>query len=465
MRKFIDREQELEFLTKKYQSGEAELIVLYGRRRIGKTELLLRFAQDRPVIYFLGRMESGPETIRRFNRLLAERFEDRTLLDVPLPGWDAILEYMAKRMESRAVVILDEFPFIVDRFPEIVSILQDKWDSMLGKTKMMLVLTGSSVGMMEKHALSYKSPLYGRRTGQWQLAPMPLRCLREFFPSYSIEDLFRVYATLDAIPGYLAKFSPDKEIWENIEEKVLSKGEFLYEEVEMLMREELRDPSNYMSILSAIAGGATALNEIRNRTQLDKSLLSKYIFTLMNLGIVERRIPVTESYKGRLGAKGAIYFLKDNFIDFWFRFVYLNKQRLEAGETDSVLDDIKREFNRYISIKFEDIVSTLVPYLHVIDATRIGRWWHKDREIDVVALDERNKEVLFCECKWEENVDAEKILEHLRTTAAHVDWHRKKRKEHYAIFARSFERKVDGCFDMNDIENLIQGGTIADRHP
>src|SRR3989344_887769 len=301
--KFINRTKEIKCLEEKFKSKEAQLIVLYGRRRIGKTELILKFCKDKKFIYFLGRLESKEDTIKRFNNLLIEIFEDKKLLNYPLPNWDAILDYIAEKIEKRIILVFDEFPFLVERFPEIVSVLQDKWDGKLKDSKIMIILSGSSIVMMEKYALDYKSPLYGRRTVQWKVDKMDIVHLKEFFPHYHIEDLIMIYGCLDTIPGYLSKFSSEKSLDENVAERMLSKGEFLYEEVEILLREELRDPSNYMSILSSIAGGTTTFNEINNRTSLDKSLLSKYLSILESLGIVEREIPVTETYKSKLKAK------------------------------------------------------------------------------------------------------------------------------------------------------------------
>ncbi|GBE19815.1 archaeal ATPase [archaeon BMS3Abin17] len=457
--KFINRKQELKFLERKFKSGRAELIILYGRRRIGKTELILKSCTNKKFAYFIGRLESKEDTLKRFNNLLIETFNDKKLLNYPLPNWDAVFDYIAEKTEKRIIFVFDEFPFIVEKFPEIISVFQDKWDSKLKDSNLMVILSGSSVSMMEKYALDYKSPLYGRRTGQWKVDKMGIDYLREFLPCYNIEDLIRVYSCLDTIPGYLTIFSCDKLFFENIKDKVLSKGEFLYEEIEILLREELRDPSNYMSIISSIAGGLTTFNDIYNRTGLDKSLLSKYLHILGNLGVIEKIIPVTEGYKAKLKAKGALYYLKDNFFDFWFRFVYLNKQELEKGNSESVLKNIKPEIERYVSRKFEGFSAEFLPFTDIIDITRIGRWWHKDKEIDIVALNEKTKEILFAECKWQDKVNAEKILEELKEKSKYVQWNNEKRKEHFAIFAKSFKnKKIKGVqlFDLRDIEKLLK---------
>ena len=456
--KFINRTEELGFLERKFSSKEPELIIIYGRRRIGKTELLMRFSEAKPAMYFMGRLESREDTIKRFNNLLIEHFKDSRLLNNPLPNWDTIFTYLAENADKKTILIIDEFPLLVERFPELLSTLQDKLDSELSRSRILLILSGSSVGMMEKYALDYKSPLYGRRTGQWEVSKMSLPHLHEFFPKYSMEDIVRLYSCIDAIPGYLSKFSPDEGIMGNIRDRMLSKGEFLYEEVEILLREEFRDPSNYMSIISSVAGGLNTFNELYNKTRLDKSLLSKYLHTLERLGIVRRSVPVTESYKGALRSRGALYSLCDNFFGFWFRFVYLNKQELEKGRAADVLKSSERDFEHYVSGKFESFATELISLGAVGNFDRAGRWWHKENEIDIVALNEDKKRILFCECKWKEGVDAGKVLEELKEKAKLVDWKSGKREESFAVFAKSFKRKTRGagCFDLKDMEKILK---------
>jgi len=459
MMKFTDRKDEMKFLEKKYKSSQAELIILYGRRRIGKTDLILNFIKNKKALYFLGRLESKGDTIKRFNHKLIDFFKDFSLVKRPLKDFDEMFDYLGEKTKnSRIVLILDEFPFIIEKFPEIISILQDKWDAKLKKTKIMIILSGSSVSMMEKYALSYKSPLYGRRTGQWQVDKLDVKYLKKIFQKYSINDLLLVFSCIDTIPGYLVKFSPDVSVWENIKDKILSKGEFLYEEIEILLREELRDPSNYMSILSAIAGGVVTFNEIYNKTGLDKSMLSKYLFILEKLGIVEKILPITGSYKSKLKAKGSLYFLNDSFFDFWFRFVYLNKSELETGQTESVLNKIKRETDEYLGKKFEQFIIKMFQQFNLPSFNKIGKWWHKEKEIDIVALNENKKEILFAECKWKDNVNANKILSELKEKAKYVDWNKNNRNEYYAIFAKSFSKKAKDChcFDLKNIEKFLK---------
>ena len=200
MIQFFDRTSELIFLEKKYASSDAQLLVLYGRRRIGKTSLLEQFSHDKKCIYFLGRLESQADTLQRLNRVLFDAFNDPTLLNYRIENWDVLWDYIGQNATSRLVVILDEFPFLVEKFSNLISVLQDKWDSVLKHTQLMLILSGSSIAMMEKYALDYHSPIYGRRTGQWQVLKIPVPYLHSFFPSYTVEDLIKTYACVDTIP-------------------------------------------------------------------------------------------------------------------------------------------------------------------------------------------------------------------------------------------------------------------------
>jgi len=433
---FINRTQELTFLQRKYDSDKAEFVIVYGRRRIGKTELINKFSLRRPTLYFLGRSESKTDTLRRFNLMLMEHFEDISLARSPLSSWDDCFEYLAEKASDRLVIVIDEFPLIVVKFPEMLSILQDKWDNIFNDTKIMIILCGSSVSMMEKYTLDYDSPLYGRRTGQWMVDRLGIAHLKEFFPSYSFEDILTVYSVIDTIPGYLMQFDSDTPVWENIEGKILSKGEFLYGEVEILLREELRDPSNYMSILSSIAGGLTAFNEISGKTCLDKSLLSKYLYILQRLGVVEKNLPVTDGFKQKLKAYGAKYSIKDNFFDFWFR---------------------RKEFPAYLGKKFERILIDIFPHLDIFPErgsfTSIGRWWHKDMEIDIVALNENTDEIVFCECKWQNRETGVGVLEDLLDKSKDVRWNNSTRVERFMVVSKSgFTQK---SVDYARVHNVI----------
>jgi len=452
---FKNRQQELDFLEGEWNSGGARFVVIYGRRRVGKTELIKKFTGDKPNIYFLARREPEKETIKRLNNKLIEQFNDNSLNTAPLKDLDGIFEYLANKIKNRFLLVFDEFPFMIERFPELLSIMQDYWDNKFKNTQIFIIVSGSSVSMIEDKVLSYKSPLYGRRTNQWRLIGIDFKNLKEFFPQYSLEDLIKVYSAVDTIPGYLVKFDPNRSVMENIKDQILKKGSFLYEEIEFILSEELRDPSNYMAILTAIASGATNFAEISSKSSLDKSLISKYLNILERLDIVKSIIPVVTSFKKMIRPSHKHYKLADNFFLFWFRFVYPYKDQLEYGNIDYVFDILNREFNSYLGNIFEKIGKEFFLLNKDFNFQKVGGWWYKDKEIDIIGLDELNKRIAFVECKWKTNIDAEKLFADLKEKSDYVDWNKEKRNEEYYIIAKGFKKKLPNCFDLKDMESIF----------
>ncbi|AEC52119.1 hypothetical protein PNA2_1205 [Pyrococcus sp. NA2] len=450
--RFVDRKRELEFLERAYSSDRAEFIVIYGRRRIGKTELLLHFARDKPHVYFLATEKPYRDNLRELQRLLAEFLGDKLFGKIPFEDIDELLMEFADRIgDERVVLIIDEFPLLVEHHRPLLSLLQKAWDLKLSKTNIMLILCGSSVSVMESKVLAYKSPIYGRRTGQWRLTEIPFFHIGEFLPGYTVEDLVKVWSVTGGIPAYLLQFSPDKSFDENVVEKVLSKGAFLYEEAEFLLREELREPINYFAILQAIATGRNRFGEIVNATGLDRSLVSKYLAVLQRLGIVKREAPVTATLKE--ASKRGLYFITDNYFAFWFRYVLPNKVYLEAGLAEDVWECSKDDFDLYLGSVFERLVRNPEVFLRLTGFrfTKLGRWWHKGEEIDIVALNEREKKVLFVEVKWKElsKREARGILKDLERKAELVgldDW-----KKFYGLVAKEIE----------DVEELREMGWLV----
>ncbi|WP_457750892.1 ATP-binding protein [Thermococcus sp.] len=460
--KFVDRKRELEFLERAYSSDRAEFLVIYGRRRIGKTELLLHFARNKPHVYFLATEKPYRDNLRELQGLLAEFLGDRLFGKVAFGDIDELLMAFGERIgDERVTLIIDEFPLLVEHYRPVLSLLQKAWDLKLSETKIMLILCGSSVSAMENEVLAYKSPLYGRRTGQWRLTEIPFFHIGEFLPGYTVEDLVKVWSISGGIPAYLLQFSPEKSFDENVVERVLSKGAFLYEEAEFLLREELREPANYFAILQAIAAGRSRFGEIVNATGLDKSLVSKYLAVLQRLGIVEREVPVTATVKE--ASKRGLYSIADNYFAFWFRYVLPNKSYLEAGLAEDVWKRSKEDFNTYMGSVFEKLVRNPEVFFRLTGFrfTKLGRWWRKGEEIDLLALNERERKALFVEIKWKDlsEREARGILKDLERKAKLVGlegW-----EKSYGLVAKSLEGKEELkakgylVWDLGDFERLI----------
>jgi len=440
---FADRKQELQFLEQHYKTETAELIIIYGRRRVGKTELALQFSKNKPHLYFLADRRPETEVIQELKQRMSLYLKNESFAKLAIKDWIELFQEFTKWNKTQhTIIIIDEFPTLIEADHAIPSIFQKIWDQNLKNTNTMLILLGSSVATMETQVLNYKSPLYGRRTAQWKLNPLKIFHLKPFFPKYNPETLIYVYACIGGVPAYLQKFSPQLSFWQNVEQKILTKGEFLYEEAEFLLREELREPRNYSLILKAIAQGARTYGEILNQTNMDKSILSKYTSVLEDLGFIKRTYPIAITPKPRKG----LYTIADNYLNFWFKYIFPNRTELETGNTKNILNKIKLDYNTYLGHAFEQAATELLTEMKTQNKlpftfTAIGKWWYKNNEIDLIALDEQKQTSTFLETKWSNLTkrDCERTLQNLKIKAQHFRWNRK--IENYGIIARKISEK------------------------
>lgn len=460
MAEFIDRKRELEALEERYRSGKAELLVVYGRRRVGKTELLKTFFKDKNHLYFLADMQKEEKLLEIFSGI-ARTASGREYLE--LRSWDAFFDYLRELAEDRIVVVLDEVGYLNKANPAFYSILQRHWDEDLSSTKIVLILCGSSVSMMEKEVLGYGSPLYGRRSGQIELKPMSYRDARAFFPKAQEAERIEFYSVLGGVPAYLNKFDIEKDVMKEIRNNILNPEKFLYKEPRFILLEELREPATYFSILSAIAQGARKYNEISQKSYVEPTKLSKYLQVLIDLRLVEKITPITEKKKMR---RNSIYKIKDNFFTFWFRFINPNTSMIEEGNIEPVMEQIRRGFKEHTSKVFEDVCreAITIESKNSLSFTSVGSWWDKGEEIDIVAINEGTKDILFGECKWgDKKVDADILLD-LERKAEYVKWQHNKRTEHFAVFSkagftntcsRHASEKGIRLYELKDIEEIF----------
>jgi len=461
---FYNRREELDALASGFGSPGADMVVVYGRRRVGKTELLKEFCTDRPHIYFLAAQEAEHRQREKFVERVAEEFDDR----VPqIDGWDEAFDYLGERLQTEdRVVVVDEFPYLVAENDSVPSYVQGFVDGQLQETESMLVLCGSSVSTMESDVLGHESPLYGRRTAQLDVQPFSFQQARSVI-RYDMHDAVRSYAVTGGTPLYLTLFDYEQSLAENITSMVLSPSAVLYNEPEFLLRTELRNPARYMSILEAVALGHTTPNEIAGATGIDVGPLSKYLQTLRRLRLVTRDVPVTAAGKK---SKRSRYRVADEFLRFWFRFVEPNRSSIEEAPEIVYEGTIAPELPTHVATTFEQVCQEAVwaairageiePY------SEVGRWWYGGEEIDVVGLAPNDDRLLLAECKWTAEPVGAALVKSVREKVSEVRWGSDDRDERFALFSKS--GFVDGLgdelgdewslFDLSDIESLLSTG-------
>lgn len=388
---FVDRERELAFLERTWDSGRAELVVVYGRRRVGKTALLRTFCQHRPHTFWVASLSSEAILRQSFTDALWQTSHPSD----PSAGfiyesWERAFGALADLAASqRHCVVIDEFPYLAGSDPSVPSVLQKVWDERLQYTNVMVVLCGSHIGMMERQTLDYQAPLYGRRTGQMQLHPLPLHASALLLPLHDPVDQIETYAVLGGIATYWSQFDAQSSLLTNIEQRILNPASYLYQEPLFLLREELQEPRNYFAILQAIAQGRTRLNEVVQITGMERGPASRYLAILQDLRLVERRVPITESQPDK--SRKGIYRLRDPFLAFWFRFVAPYVSILESGHTTPVARRIESELSTFLGLPFEDICREWLTEQAALGRLsflpeRIGSWWDGQEEIDIAAL-------------------------------------------------------------------------------
>ncbi len=437
---FVNRRAELKYLNEKYKKRESQLIVIYGKRRVGKTELAKQFAADKRHIYFMADRASEVDQLRQISERIGDFYRDSFVAERGFANWHQVFEYLAAK-RGRLLLIVDEFPYLASANPAISSVFQKGWDEKLKGTNIYLILMGSSIAMMESEVLAAKAPLYGRRTGQFLVEPMGFNHAKEFFPKKSFSEQFEFYSVLGGVPAYLLHFDPKKSLVVNIRNHIISKGEVLYEEPEFILKEELREPRSYFSILRSISLGKTKLSEILNETGLAKNILIKYLSVLIELGVVVREVPVTEKQPAK--SKRGIYKITDPFFKFWFEYVFANRSYIEEGRQDYVLGKIRANFNQHASGVYEQEAATWLrehlasrhPKLEII---KTGRWWSKSCEIDVVGLNENGSAAIFAEARWTSKPIGKNVLEDLFKKVEVFEAEQGEVKvKRYALFSRN----------------------------
>jgi AAA+ ATPase superfamily predicted ATPase len=410
MTRFVGRQRELAELNTLLAEPGPQFLILYGRRRVGKTTLLLHWAQESgvPFVYWVANRLSPALQLRSFSQALYNATHPETPADAEFtyPSWEmALVQAVELAAEQRLILILDEFPYVAEAEPGLPSVLQNTWDHRLKATQIFLVLAGSHIGMMTG-LLHYHAPLYGRFTAHLHLKPLPFAATAEFLPRYPAAERVAVYAILGGIPAYLERFDGALSLADNVKRHIFRPTGIFRVDPLFLLQDQVREPRNYLSVLHAIGGGAHTLAEIAEASGLPKQNASTYLARLADLHLVERRTPVTIPLKERERSRSGRWHLSDSYLRFYFRFIIPNQRALELELVDAVWADVHEQLRAFIGLTaFEELGrewvlaqarSGRLPFA----PEDVGSHWSAEVQVDVVAINWREKAILLGECKW-----------------------------------------------------------------
>ena len=451
---FIGREREVAALDRLYESNKFEFAVIYGRRRVGKTALINHFIDNKEAIYFMGVESNEKQNLENFSKSIIE-YSSGIEAETSFLSFQAALEYVFKLAEKKRLILaIDEYPYVARSSKSLASTLQLLIDKYKDTSQLMLILCGSSMSYMEDEVLAYKSPLYGRRTAQMKIFPFSFDEACRYLKNYSDEDKALAYGIVGGTPQYLLQMDDRLSIEDNIKNTYLNPISFLYEEPTNLLKQEVREPSIYTAIITAIAVGASRMSDISNKVGEDSNICANYLKSLINLGIVKKETPY-----GEKTSRKSIYSIEDNMFRFWYRFVPNNNSVIMRGAADIVYRRIEPQLSEYMGAVFEEICKQYLWKLLLdgnspVEFSELGRWWGNDpiekkqTEIDIMGEQDK-KTALFGECKWtNEKVDLG-VLETLIKRSKLFSYI----NVHLFLFSRSGFTK--GCIDKaNELGNV-----------
>ena len=405
---FVGRNEELKSLNEKYNSGKFECAVIYGRRRVGKTELISEFVKDKKHIFFTAVEGTYRKNLDLLSKAIISGIEGGIRLNNPkFSEFSDCLEHIYHNADEKIIVVIDEYPYLVQSDKSISSVLQQFIDHKFQKINIMFILCGSSMSFMEEQVMGNKSPLYGRRTCQYKVNPFGFNDSSKFHKSFNKQEKALIYAITGGIPKYLLMINDQLNLKDNIINNFFSPDSLLFEEPGNLLKQELREPAVYNSIITAIATGSSKMNKISTKTYLTSSACNKYLSPLISLGIIKKEVPILS----KAGTRNTIYRLNDGMFRFWYNFVYENISEISMHQGKALYDEIESQIPDFMGEVFEDICKQWIwqerfaGRLPVLIKT-CGRWWgtnpliRKEQEIDLFAVDKNQHNAVFCECKW-----------------------------------------------------------------
>ncbi len=413
---FYCRENELTDLNRRYDEGNFECAIIYGRRRVGKTSLINEFCKGKPTVFFSALNASARENLEALSRAIYEK-DHKNGANAPVySSLDAAFSEITRMAENeRLIFVIDEYPYLARADRSVSSRLQHIIDHIWQHGKLFLILCGSSVSFMENQVLGYESPLYGRRTAQYKIGALTYKEIKAFDPHLSNEGQALLYGITGGIPHYINKLNVKDSLDAALLENLFNTSGYLFEEPENLLKQELREPAIYNSIISAVAGGSSRLNEIAARVGLESGIATKYLRVLMDLGILKKETPITEK-----PGKKTVYAISDNYFRFWYRFVPKNMSAIVTGRIGQIYDQaIKQNYCEYMRLVFEQICRDyLLRYADDLPfiISDVGQWWGSDSrtkkeiQIDIVGIPLEGSEYLIGSCKYKkEKIDVDEL--------------------------------------------------------
>lgn len=440
---FIGRKKELKLLEELYNSQKFEMLILRGRIKVGKSYLLNHFSKkyQNNTVFFTADKSAEKSNVKSFCEELNNVLKFGTFLN-SFETWKDVFSFFKDiELKQRLVIIIDEFTYLHSSNPAFDSILQNAIDRVLKQKNVFLILCGSEVSTIEDIIDDSTKPLYGRKTAELKLEPFSYLEAKEFFPKYSNEEALTVYSILGGTPLYLSLFDDSLSIRENIIKNCLSTTGYLFNEVENLLRMELKETSFYKNIMLAINSEASNLNTIRDKVGEDSAKISKYISVLINLGYIKKEIPCGE--KDRI--RNTLYSISDNYFAFYFAFIFKYRNILNGFISPEIFYEkemTNEKLNAFIGKRFEDICKAYLKQQFYLGKMpfypqEIGRWWgnnpilKKQEEIDILALDDEN--AIICECKYTNEKFDLKQLKDLEQSALCIN----KENKSFIIFSKS----------------------------
>ena len=459
---FIGRKNELQQLNTLYKQNKFQCVIIYGRRRVGKTTLINEFIKDKDAVYFTGIESTAKDNLESFSRSIAALNNTNTN-NAPLykDFRSALTEIDALAQSRKIVLVIDEYPYLARSYRPISSLLQELIDTKFkNNTNLFIILCGSSMSFMEKQVLGYQSPLYGRRTAQFHIKPFTFYESAAYYKNFSSEDLAVIYGVTGGIPLYMSFISDSLSLKDNIINTFLTPSGYMYEEPFNLLNQELREPSMYNAIIRAVATGSSRISEIASKVGIENATATNYIDKLIELGIIEKEIPAGTAGKSRK----SVYGIKDGMFRFWYKFIPENNILIQRNMPEAAWNNIHPRINEYMGKVFENICADylLENYTSLpVQFQNLGRWWgnnpklKREEEIDIIATS--GDKAIICECKWRNEKTDKNVLKTLLERRKLLPWFN---ECYYCIFSKA--GFTSACQQLADSSNKIKLITYSD---